>query len=41
MKENREKMDKLVKKLLEVETVEQEEFDKIMEVKKAAWKGKD
>jgi len=41
VKENREKMDKLVKKLLEVETVEQEEFDKIMEVKKAAWKGKD
>ena len=41
VKENRQKMDKLVKKLLEVETVEQEEFDKIMEVKKAAWKGKD
>lgn len=40
VKENRVTMDKLVKRLLEVETVEQEEFDKIMEVKKAAWKGK-
>ncbi len=35
VKENRDKLDKLVEKLLEVETVEQEEFDKIMGVKKA------
>ena len=28
--ENREKMDRLVKKLLEIETIEQEEFDEIM-----------
>ncbi len=35
VRENRDKLDKLVEKLLEVETVEQEEFDKIMGVKKA------
>ncbi len=35
LKENRAKMDRLVEKLLDVETVEQEEFEKIMEVKKA------
>ncbi len=36
IKVNRSKLDKLVKKLLEVETIEQEEFEKIMGVKKAA-----
>lgn len=34
VKEHREKLDKLVKRLLDVETVEQEEFEKIMGVKK-------
>ena len=33
--DNREKMDQLVEKLLDVETVEQEEFEKTMGVKKA------
>ncbi|OGD71589.1 cell division protein FtsH [Candidatus Collierbacteria bacterium RIFCSPHIGHO2_02_FULL_49_10] len=35
VKDNRDKMDKLVETLLEAETVEQEEFEKIMGVKKA------
>lgn len=36
IKANRKVMDNLVKKLLEVETIEQEEFEKIMEEKKVA-----
>jgi cell division protease FtsH len=36
IKANRKVMDNLVKKLLDVETIEQEEFEKIMEEKKVA-----
>ncbi|MEK7064417.1 MAG: AAA family ATPase, partial [Patescibacteria group bacterium] len=39
--DNRAKMDALVRKLLEVETVEQEEFEKIMGVKKAVFANRD
>jgi len=39
--DNRTKMDGLVRRLLEVETVEQEEFGKIMGVKKAVFANRD
>lgn len=39
--DNRTKMDVLVRRLLEVETVEQEEFEKIMGVKKAIFANRD
>jgi len=37
IKVNRKKMDKLVERLLKVETIEQEEFEKIVGIKKAAY----
>ncbi|HLE49644.1 MAG TPA: ATP-dependent zinc metalloprotease FtsH [Patescibacteria group bacterium] len=39
--DNRTKMDGLVRRLLEVETVEQEEFEKIMGIKKAVFANRD
>ncbi len=41
IRDNRTKMDGLVRRLLEVETVEQEEFEKIMGVKKAVFANRD